>query len=177
MNKLKNYGKPWRIIKRQWQTMKNTEKHWKINEIKMKSNENEWKSMQINESQCSPGLSPDFRKMISLKSLSSNSILFFLRIAIWSYLAPTGHLAGPGRPWVLMGLVFYRCAATILVATVATLRRKWRSFHKVLVNHHLNDSNCNTSRVNLKLIFTKNAPGSASLSSDFRKMISFKSLL
>ena len=68
-------------------------------------------------------------------------------------MSPTGHLAGPGRPWVLMGLVFYRCAATILVATVATLRRKWRSFHKVRVNHHLNDLNCNTSRVNQEVIF------------------------
>jgi hypothetical protein len=70
-----------------------------------------------------------------------------------------------------------RCAATIIVGTAATLRWKWRSFRKVLVNHHQICSNCNTSRVNRKLIFTKNAPGSPSLSSDFRKMISFKSLL
>ena len=110
-------------------------------------------------------LAPRACLQISVKWLASNlsyKVRYFLlcklqfkaiclQPVIWPVRVGSGD--GPGRPWVLMGLVFYRCAATILVATVATLRRKWRSFHKVLVNHHLNDLNCNTSRVNQEVIF------------------------
>ena len=108
---------------------------------------------------------PRARLQISVKWLALNlsyKIRYFLlcklqfkAICLQPVISPVrvGSGDGPGRPWVLMGLVFYRWAATILVATVATLRRKWRSCHKVLVNHHLNDSDCNTSRVNQDVIF------------------------
>ena len=50
-------------------TFENLWKSMKINETLWKSMKNRWTSMNINESQWSPDLSPDFRKMISLKSL------------------------------------------------------------------------------------------------------------
>jgi hypothetical protein len=70
----------------------------------MKIHANRWESMKINESQCSPGLSPDFCKMISLKSrfYLEFSILFFIWIAIWIDFAPTGHLEIHEDQWKSM---------------------------------------------------------------------------